>query len=86
MGMFGLEMVFEEFICCVLGYLVQEGVVVKIVDDLYCGGYIFEEFLNNWERVFIVLYKCSFNLLVLKIIIVFKDVIIFGWYWYFGMI
>lgn len=60
--------------------------VVKIVDDLYCGGYIFEEFLNNWERVFIVLYKCSFNLLVLKIIIVFKDVIIFGWYWYFGMI
>lgn len=38
MGIFGFEIVFEELMCCVLGDFFQEGCVVKIVDDLYCGG------------------------------------------------
>lgn len=54
MGMFGLEIVFEELMCCVFGDLLEEGVVVKLVDDLYCGGNLFEDFLNNWIRVFVV--------------------------------
>lgn len=52
MGMFGLEIILEELICRVLGDLVQEGVVVKLVDDLYCGGFIFIDFFNNFIRIF----------------------------------
>lgn len=56
MGMFGLEIVLEEFMCCVFGYLLQEGIVVKIVDDFYCGGNILYELLENWKKVFQVFY------------------------------
>lgn len=45
MGMLGLEIVLEEFMCRVLGDYFQVGFVLKLVDDLYCGGNILEEFL-----------------------------------------
>ena len=38
MGMPRSETALEELTCRVLGHLVQEGVVAKIADDLYCGG------------------------------------------------
>lgn len=38
MGMPGSETALEELTCRVLGNLVQEGIVAKIADDLYCGG------------------------------------------------
>ena len=38
MGMPGSETALEELICRVLGDLLQEGVVAKLADDLYCGG------------------------------------------------
>lgn len=38
-GMPGSETALEELTCRVLGHLVQEGVVAKIADDLYCGGH-----------------------------------------------
>ncbi|CAC5394097.1 unnamed protein product [Mytilus coruscus] len=50
MGMPGSETGLEELTCRVLGHLVQEGVVAKIADDLYCGGNSPEELLTNWER------------------------------------
>jgi hypothetical protein len=33
--------------CRVLGDLVEEGVVPKLADDLYCGGNTEDEFLSN---------------------------------------
>ncbi|CAG2236610.1 unnamed protein product [Mytilus edulis] len=49
MGMPGSETALEELTCRVLGHLVQEGVVAKIADDLYCGGNSPEELLTNWK-------------------------------------
>lgn len=57
MGMLGFEIVLEEFICRVFGQFVYEGIVVKIVDDFYCGGNILEQFIYNWERVLDVFQK-----------------------------
>ena len=37
MGMPGSETALEELMCRVLGSLLQDGVVAKIADDLYCG-------------------------------------------------
>ena len=37
--------------CCVLGHLLDEGIVVKIADDLYCGGNTPYELLENWKKV-----------------------------------
>ena len=51
MGMPGSETALEELTCRVLCHLVQEGVVAKIADDLYCWGHTQQELLNNWERV-----------------------------------
>lgn len=52
MGMPGSETALEELMCRVLGDLVEEGVVCKIVDDLYCGGETPDELLHSWERLF----------------------------------
>lgn len=85
-GMPGSETALEELTCRVLGHLVQEGVVAKIADDLYCGGHTPEELLNNWERVLIALHKCSLNLSASKTIIAPKDATILGWHWHLGTI
>ncbi|CAC5386068.1 unnamed protein product [Mytilus coruscus] len=69
MGMPGSETALEELTCRVLGHLVQEGVVAKIADDLYCGGHSPEELLTIWERVLQALQKCSLNLSATKTII-----------------
>ena len=37
MGMPGSEVALEELMCRVLGDLLQEGIVVKLADDLYFG-------------------------------------------------
>ncbi len=47
MGMPGSETALEELMCRVLGDLLTEGVVVKLADDLYCGGNTPEELLHN---------------------------------------
>ena len=38
MGMPGSETALEELLCRVLGDLLEEGVVAKLADDIYCGG------------------------------------------------
>lgn len=47
MGMPGSETALEELMCRVLGHLLQKGIVVKIADDLYCGGNTPHELLEN---------------------------------------
>ncbi|VDI36235.1 Hypothetical predicted protein [Mytilus galloprovincialis] len=86
MGMPGSETALEELTCRVLGHLVQEGVVAKIADDLYCGGNSPEELLTNWERVLQALQKCSLNLSATKTIIAPKQATILGWIWELGSI
>ena len=47
MGMPGSETALEELMSRVLGNLIQEGIVVKIADDLYCGGNSPEEITSS---------------------------------------
>ena len=81
MGMPGSETALEELMCCVLGDLVQEGIVVKIADDLYCGGNTVAELLQNWRRVLGALHTCSIGLSASKTKIVPKTTTILGWVW-----
>ena len=57
MGMPGSETALEELMCRVLGPLLQDGVVAKIADDLYCGGNTPLELLQNWKKVLQALYR-----------------------------
>jgi hypothetical protein len=86
MGMPGSETALEDVTCVVLGHLVQEGIVVKIADDLYCGRHTPEEPLNNWKRVLDALQRCNLNLLASKTIIAPKQARILDWLWQLGTI
>ena len=62
MGMPGSETALEELMSRVLGDLLEEGIVAKIADDLYCGGNSPEELLQNWSKVLRALHKCDLHL------------------------
>ena len=81
MGMPGSETALEELMCRVLGDLVQEGIVAKIADDLYCGGNTVAELLQNWRRVLGALHTCGLGLSASKTKIVPKTTTILGWVW-----
>lgn len=86
MGIPGSETALEELTCRVLGHLVQEGIVAKIADDLYCGGNTSEQLIHNWERVLDALQKSSLNLSASKTIIAPSQATILGWTWQLGTI
>ena len=62
MSMSGSETAIEEPMCRVLGDFLHEGFVAKLADDLYRGGNVPEELLNNWLRVLQALKKPDFRL------------------------
>ena len=49
MGMQGTETALKEHMCRIFGIFLQEGKVVKITDDLYCGANTKQELLQNWK-------------------------------------
>ena len=51
MGMPGSEPALEELLCRVLGDLLEEGVVVKLADDIYCGGNTIAELQQSVRRL-----------------------------------
>ena len=57
MGMPGSKAALEELMSRVLGDLLQEGIVTKIVDDLYCGRNSPGELLLNLKKVLQALRK-----------------------------
>ena len=81
MGMPGSETVLEELMCRVLGDLLQEGVVAKLADDLYCGGNSPQELLDNWSRVLDALDLCNLRLSAKKTRVCPKTTTILGWVW-----
>ena len=86
MGMPGSETALEEMMCRVLGDLVEEGVVTKIADDLYCGGATPSELQQNWRRVLQALAKSDLCLSPKKTIVCPKSTTILGWKWCMGTI
>ena len=81
MGMPGSETCLEELMCRVLGDLIQEGCVVKLADDLYCGGETVQQVLNNWSRLLDALHKNNLRLSARKTVICPRSTVILGWIW-----
>ena len=86
MGMPGSETILEELTCRVLGHLVQEGVVAKIADDLYCGGNTPTDLHDNFKRLLQALNNSNLNLSASKTVIAPKQATILGWIWESGTI
>ncbi len=86
MGMPGSETALEELLCRVMGSLLQEGVVAKLADDLYCGGNTPAELISNWERVLQALDASNLKLSANKTIVCPKSATILGWVWTQGSI
>lgn len=78
MGMPGSETALEVPDCRILGHLVQEGIVAKIADDLYCGGNTPDQLIYNWKRVLDALQKSSLNLSASRTIIAPSQATILG--------
>ena len=63
MGMPGSETALKELMCRVLRELLKDGIVIKIADDLYCGGNTAFELLQNLENKFLLaLHKAYLRL------------------------
>ena len=81
MGMPGSETALEELMCRILGELLQEGIVAKLADDLYCGANCPEDLLKNWARVLEVIQKAGLRLSPSKTIICPEATTVLGWIW-----
>ena len=81
MGMPGSETALEELMNRVVGHLVQEGVLAKIADDMYCGGDTPEETLATWSKVLECLADNNLGLSASKTIIFPKSTVTLGWIW-----
>ena len=66
MGMPGSETVLKELMFRVLGNCIQDGIVAKLADDLYCGGNTLDELFSNWKTVLDALQKSNLKLSPLK--------------------
>ena len=86
MGMPGSETALEELMCRGLGDLIQKGTVVKLADDLYCGGNTPTELHDNWRELLCALQRCGLHLGALKTVIAPKQISVLGWIWKNGTI
>ena len=86
MGLPGSEAALEEVLCRVLGDLVQDGGVVKLSDDLYCGAETVEELMSIWEKVLERLRDNGMKLSPDKTVCCPTSTTILGWRWENGSI
>ena len=86
MGMPGSETALEELMFRVLGNCIQDGIVAKLADDLYCGGNTLDELLSNWKRVLDALQKSNLKLSPLENSNCPRSTTILGWIWTQGML
>ena len=82
MGIPGSETALEEVMCHMLGHLLWEGIVTKIIADLYAGGNMPQELIENWRMQ--ALYKCDLLLSAFETVINLKSTTILGWIWRAG--
>ena len=80
-GMPCSEKALAEFMCRVLDHLLEESVVAKIADDLYCCGHTPQALLQNWRKVLQALHKCNLRLVTSKTVINPQSTAILGWVW-----
>lgn len=66
-----------------LGDLLEEGIVVKQADDLYCGTDTPEQ-LVDYTRVLAALKRCNLKLSASNTVIAPRKTTILGWIWQQG--
>ena len=81
MGMPGSESALEEVMCRVLGDMIESGKVVKLADNLYCGGNSLSELCVNWEELLRSLSRNALHLSATQTVINPKSTNILGWVW-----
>ena len=81
MGMPGSETALEELLSRVLGDLITNHVVIKMADDLFCGGATLEELFHNWSSVLERLQRCTLRLSPNKTVVCPDTTMILGWVW-----
>ena len=86
MGMPGSETALEELLCRVLGDLLEEGVVAKLADDIYCGGNTIAELQRNVRRLLQCFADSGLRLSATKTTICPTKTMILGWVWNLGTI
>ncbi len=86
MGMPGSESSLEELMSRVVGNLIEDGILAKIADDLFCGGDTPEEALHNWFRLLAMLHRNNLGLSAPKNIIYPQSTTTLGWIWSSGTI
>ena len=84
MGMPGSETSLEELMCRIVGDLVEEGRVVKIADDLFCGGDNPEDALLSWTLLLQAFHRNNTSLNACKTVICPVQTSTLGWIWHAG--
>ena len=86
MGMPGSETALEELLCRVLGDLLEEGVVAKLADDIYCGGNTIAELQQSVRRLLQSFANSGLRLSAAKTTMCPTTTTILGWVWNLGTI
>lgn len=81
MGKPGSEVALEEMTSRVFGDLLKNGIVIKLADDLYCGGNSPDELLDNWTLVLQALQTNGLHLSASKTVIAPRTTTLLGWQW-----
>ena len=80
-GMPGSEVALEELMCRIMGSLVMEGSMAKIVDDMYIGGNSIPELADYWEQFLSLLVENNLGISAPKTKIAPMSTVILGWVW-----
>ena len=80
-GLLGMAEEFDELLSKVLKEELKEGIVCKIVDDLYVGGSTQEEAAINYTRVLAKLSNANLKITAEKTKIFPKTADVLGWVW-----
>jgi hypothetical protein len=86
MGMPGSTEHLDELMSRVIGDLMQEGICVKLADDLYTGGDTIKELSLNWEKILQRFETNDLRLSASKTEICPSTCTILGWIWSHGKI
>ena len=70
----------------VLSNCIQDGIVAKFADDLYCGGNTLDGLLSHWKRVLDALQKSNLKLSPTKTLICPRPITIVGSIWTQGVL
>ena len=79
MGMPGSESALDEMMSCILGDLIEKGVVLRIADDIYVGANNLEELFSTWKIVHIRFHQSDIRLSATKTEILPLSTIVLAW-------